>query len=69
MRRFTDRFGPDHPLTLESAVNLVADLRSAGERERAEALGKDPIGRLAERIGAGHPMAEAAAQGPGPLAA
>ncbi|MFD0904647.1 FxSxx-COOH system tetratricopeptide repeat protein [Actinomadura sediminis] len=57
-------FGPDHPLTLQCAVNLAADVAAAGRSgDGAAVLEGDPVRRLAERLGADHPVAQAAARG------
>ncbi|MEV5831092.1 FxSxx-COOH system tetratricopeptide repeat protein [Spirillospora sp. NPDC052242] len=65
---FLATFGPDHPLTLQCAVNLTADVAAAGRTGDGGAAGVpvpdgDPVRRLAERLGADHPVARAAARG------
>ena len=56
-------WGDDYPLTLGCAANLSVDLRADGAVEEADRLAEDTRARYAATLGAGHPDAEAAAEG------
>jgi hypothetical protein len=55
--------GPDHPLTLGSAVNLSLDLTATGAEEAAEAMLNEALASYRGRLGPDHPDTLAAGEG------